>query len=70
MWSFLRAKTPNPQQADAIETPIVDLDLDLDHILGRGLFEPLEPPSPKRNSPPSIEDTKVTQDKAKASKAA
>ena len=45
MWNFARTQTPAKQRPAAIPTVACDLD----RILKRGMFEPLEPPTPKRN---------------------
>jgi len=45
MWNFARTQTPAKQRPTAI--PVVACDLD--RILKGGMFEPLEPPTPKRN---------------------
>lgn len=45
MWNFARTQTPAKQRP----APIPVVACDLDRIFKRGMFEPLEPPTPKRN---------------------
>ncbi|MEO7039858.1 MAG: hypothetical protein ABI186_07495 [Candidatus Elarobacter sp.] len=55
MWNFARTQTRSSQRSETIEAPT---DRDLNKIFGN-LFEPLEPPTPRREPFESVPLTAV-----------